>query len=250
MACTFAFLIFVTGCGGAKVLKEPEPLEVVNPLATATDDAIAISLYWVIFRDGPGAWAKNVDWDEYLLSMRNLTKDPLQIAEISVVDSLGFRINSAASRKELVKGSKQVKRRYKDQGLRIRAGASGGRLVATGLGAGTIAVASGGSIMTASSAAMAGTAAGLVIAPVLLTGGIIRGVNNRKVNGQIEARHSSLPHLLRDGQEQRLDVFFPVTPSPQRVEVKYFDAEGNDRLIVLNTRSALNGLHLEDTTDR
>ena len=27
----------------------------------------AAALDWIIVRDGPGTWAKNVDWDEYLI---------------------------------------------------------------------------------------------------------------------------------------------------------------------------------------
>ncbi len=54
-------LLGLSGCGGTKVLKEPEPLVVTRPLATASDQHLSATLDWVIFRDGPGTWAKNVD---------------------------------------------------------------------------------------------------------------------------------------------------------------------------------------------
>ncbi len=130
----FLFLLLgLSGCGGTKVLKEPEPLVVTRPLAKASDQHLSATLNWVIFRDGPGTWAKNVDWDEYMIGVENLSGDSLQVTSITVVDSLGTPIESRQSRKQLVKGTKETKRRYKGEGLKVKAGVSGGILVGTGI---------------------------------------------------------------------------------------------------------------------
>ena len=104
----FAFLLLLpglSGCGGTKVLKEPEALTVTQSLATASDRHLSGTLDWVIFRDGPGTWARNVDWDEYLIRVQNLGDDSLQITKVIVVDSLGTRIEPRQNRKQLVKGT-------------------------------------------------------------------------------------------------------------------------------------------------
>ncbi len=237
-------LLGLSGCGGTKVLKEPEPLAVTQALASASDQHLSATLDWVIFRDGPGTWAKNVDWDEYLIRVQNLGDESLQVTNITVVDSLGTGIEPRHTRSQLVKGSKETKRRYKGEGLKVKAGLSGAVLVGTGVviaggtsGLGAAAVAGGG--------AAAGAAAVVVLVPVLAVGGIVRGVNNSKVNNQIESRQTLLPVVLQDQdeEEKNLNIFFPLSPSPQQVEITYVDSRG-DHILIVDTQDALEGLHL------
>lgn len=239
----FLILFVLVGCGGTKILKEPEPIVVTKSLATASDQHLSVTLDWVIVRDGPGTWAKNVDWDEYLIRVQNLDDGSLRVAEIIVVDSLGTRINTGASRKRLVKGTKKTKRRYKGEGLKVRAGAGAGTLMVAGAVTAATA-ASVGAAAVFSSSAMAGAAlGGLVLAPVLAVGGVMRGVNNGKVNNQIESRQTILPLTLQEGEEKPLDVFFPLTPSPRQIELTYVDSQG-EHTIIVDIQSSLEGLHL------
>ncbi len=236
------FLLGLSGCGGTKVLKEPEPLVVTQSLATASDQHLSATLDWVIFRDGPGTWAKNVDWDEYMIGVENLSGDSLQLTNITVVDSLGIPIEPRQSRKQLVKGTKETKRRYKGEGLKVKAGVSGGVLVGTGIVviAGT---SSAGAAGLAGASAAGGAAAVVLLVPVLAVGGIVRGVNNSKVNNQIESRQTLLPVVLQEEEEKNLVIFFPLAPSPGQLELTYVDSRGEHTLIV-DTQSALDGLHL------
>ena len=119
-------LLPLSGCGGTKVLKEPEPLAVTQLLSTASDKTLSATLDWIIFRDGPGTWAKNVDWDEYMIGVQNVSGDSLQVTNIIVVDSLGTQIEPRPDRKDLVKGTKETKRCYKRKGLKVKARVSGG----------------------------------------------------------------------------------------------------------------------------
>jgi len=244
-------LASMTGCGGTKVLKDPESFVVNQPLATATDEVLSASLNWVVVRDGPGTWAKNADWDEYLISVQNMSVESLQLTDIVVVDSLGTRVVVGNSRKMLVKGAKSAKRRYKDEGLKVKAGAGAGTMMVAGAaawaGAGALAL-SGGVLGTAGAGA-AVAATGLVLAaPVLAVGGIMRGVNNSKVNNQIESRQSLLPLELRGKEKRPLDVFFPLTPSPRSIEITYADSQG-EHTLVINSIAALDGLHLIQDTE-
>ncbi len=226
------------------MLKEPEALVVPQTLAAASDHHLSATLDWVIFRDGPGTWAKNVDWDEYLIRVQNLRDDSIQLTNITLIDSLGTSVEVGVSRKKLVKASKKTKKRYKGQGLEVKAGVSAGTLLAVG----AVTMATAGSVGAAavfggSSAVMAGATAGILLAPVLAVGGIVRGVNNSKVNKQIESRQTLLPITLQQDEERNLDVFFPLSPSPRQVELTYVDSQGEHTLII-DTHVALEGLHL------
>ena len=254
-AATIALVITafqLTGCGGTKVLKAPQSMQATQPLATAADQRISATLDWVIVRDGPGTWARNADWDEYLLHVSNNSSQSITVTQLTVVDSLGTFVESQAARKSLVKGSKKTSRRYKDSGLKVRAGRGAGTMLvagaavtAVGVGAAT-AVAYGSALSGAAAAGGAGAAVGglLLIGPALAVGGVVRGVNNSAVNTQIEQRQTHFPFSLPAGEERRLDVFFPLAPSPQTVTVLYVDATG-EHSIVIDTRAALDGLHID-----
>ena len=84
----------------------------------------------------------------------------------------------------------------------------------------------------------------MLLGPALAVGGIVRGVNNSKVNNQIELRQTLLPVEIPASKEAELDVFFPLAPSPQMIELTYSDATG-EHLLVIDTRTALDGLHIE-----
>ena len=236
-------LLAMSGCGGTKLLKEPEPLVVTQALATASDQHLSVTLDWVIVRGGPGSWAKNVDWDEYLLRVQNLGDDSIRVTNITVLDSLGTRIETGDSRKQLVKGTKKTKRRYKGEGLKVKAGVSAGTLFAAGAVTAVSVVSAGGAVALGGGALAAGAATGVLLVPVLAVGGVFRGVNNSKVNNRIESRQTLLPVELQHEQENSLHIFFPLAPSPRRLELTYADSRGEHTLIV-DTQAALEGLHL------
>jgi hypothetical protein len=243
----FAFLMLplaLFGCGGAKVLKESEPLVVAEALASASDQRLSASLDWIIVRDGPGSWAKNVDWDEYVIRVQNLSADSIRVTNITVFDSLGTRVESRGNRKQLVKGTKKTKKRYKGEGLTVKAGAGAGMLLAGAAVAGGTAVGIGmATLYSSSAAATAGVAGGLILVPVFAVGGVMRGVNNSRVNKEIESRQTLLPIELQGEEERSLDIFFPLTPSPRQIELTYVSLRG-EHTLVIDTHTALEGLHL------
>ena len=233
----------LAGCGGTKVLKEPRPPVVTQALATASDQRLSATLDWVIVRDGPGTWARNVDWDEYQISIHNPGDESIQVTSVTVLDSLGTRVETGENRKQLVKGTKKTKRRYKGEGLKVNAGLGAGTLLAAGavsVVSGAAVVASAGLLSTTATVAATG---GLILMPVFAVGGVMRGVNNSRVNMQIEFRQTLLPIVLQEEQEKSFHVFFPLAPSPQQIELTYVDSRGQHTLII-DTHAALEGLHL------
>lgn len=241
-------LLGLSGCGGTKLLKETKPREATYLLATASDQHLKVSLDWVIFRDGPGTWAKNVDWDEYLIRVQNIGNDSLEISSISVVDSLGTNVDPRHNRSQLIKGTKEAKRRYKGEGLKVKAGLSGKVLAGTGLFLATGTSSLGAIAMYGSGAALGAAASVVLLAPVLAVGGVVRGVNNSKVNNQIEARQTMLPVRLMSEEERLLDIFFPLSPSPRTIEIVYLNSQESHTLTI-DTRTALDGLHLTQASE-
>ena len=243
----------LAGCGGTKVLKEPQPIQTTQPLAAAADQQVSATLDWVIVRDGPGTWARNADWDEYLMRVDNLSDRPVQITRITVVDSLDTAIEPQQARNKLVKASKQTARRYKDSGLKVKAGRGAGTMLVAGAAVTAVGVASAGAIVATS--ALSGAAAGaggagaavgglLLLGPALAVGGVVRGINNSAVSTQIEKRQTAFPLEVSGGEELMLDVFFPLAPSPQSIQLTYMYGEDEHRVVV-DTRSALDGLHID-----
>ena len=240
----------LAGCGGSKVLNEPNPLTVTQSLATASDQRLSATLDWVIVQGGPGTWAKNAYWDEYLLRISNQSDLPIQLTDIIVVDSLNTRTAPLSERKQLVKGSKKTTKRYKKSGIKVHAGSGTRKMLVAGAAAGGAAAGAAAGAGTAFVGAGAGAVAGaaIVLAPVLIVGGIVRGARHRAVNTQIEQRQTLLPLDVPAGSELMLDVFLPLAPSPGTVELAYSDATG-EHVIVIDTSAALNGLHIESSDE-
>ena len=238
LACVF--IVVLSGCSKTtRLIKDPEPLKLEKPLGSASDGRIVATLDWVIIRNGPGIWAKNADWDEYLLRFENVSGSPIQIANVLVYDSLGTQIDSRPDRKKLIQGSKETKRRYADSDIKVVAGVGSSAMTAAGLaGAGAL----------GAKAAMGATSLGLAIiaAPLVpLIGLAALGRNSRakKVGKEIIRRQTVLPLEIPSSQMVPADLFFPVAPSPTHLEVIYTDTEGEYHLVI-DTQEALNGLHL------
>lgn len=248
-------LVSLFGCGGTKVLKESQPMQITQPLGLASDQQKTATLDWVIIRDGPGTWAKNADWDEYLLTVSNQSNQPITVTGIIVVDSLDTQIEPESGRKKLVKRSKDTVRRYKGSGIKVKAGRGAGTMLVAGaavttVGVGAVAAAGYGAAMTGTAAGTAGAAAGglLLLGPALAVGGIVRGVNNSKVNKEIELRQTTLPIEIPASEEIGLDLFFPLAPSPKRVELTYTDVAGKHALVI-DTSVALDGIHIDTNAE-
>lgn len=252
LACVLALALSACG-GGTKLVKKPAPVPQRElPIAVASDDAMAAQLDFIVVRNGPGAWAKNGDWDEYLIRVRNTSDSPVELRKVEVTDSVGHVAGTLNRRADLVRASKLTAKRYRESGLKVAAGRGGAGLLVAGVGAGVVgygaAMASAyGAIMSGGAAAGggAGAAAGglFLAAPVLVGVGIVRMVNNSKVDNRIESRATPLPVTIPAGSDVLLDVFFPISPSPRHVTFHYRTAQG-DQQLQLDTSRVLAGLHL------
>ena len=237
----------LTACGGHKILKEPQPMTLVEPLAVEQGDDLQATLDWVIFRDGPGTWSRDADWDEYLISIRNDGDSSIWIDGIAVYDSLDVRSESTSDRKQLIRASKEVANRYKEEGLKVKAGAGPAVMLAaaTATTATIVSTAAAGPLLMTSSAAAGAAIVTVVATPILITGGVIKAVNHSKVAKEIVRRQTALPIEVAPGGQESITVFFPLTPSPTQIEIVYRDANGQKAMLV-DTRNVLSGLHVDN----
>ena len=252
-APVISFVLLLAGCAGTKVLDEPTLPPDRNPLAAARDRATTATLDWVIVRDGPGTWAKNADWDQYLLRLENRSTTDLRITEVYVEDSMGTKVFPGRDRKGLIAGSKQAADRYQDADIKVKAGTGtavmaatvmgttlvGGSVVGVGLAYTSFASLLG--ISTSFGAAVTAAGAGLVlVGPAMV---IRNRRNQRKVDARIQDIRSRLPFPVEAGMVKQAALFFPISPSPRHVVISYSQGESSQTLR-LETREALAGLHL------
>ncbi|MCS5568859.1 MAG: hypothetical protein NZ768_00920 [Pseudomonadales bacterium] len=252
-APVISFVLLLAGCAGTKVLDEPTLPPDRNPLAVARDRATTATLDWVIVRDGPGTWAKNADWDQYLLRLENRSTTDLRITEVYVEDSMGTKVFPGRDRKGLIAGSKQALDRYQDADIKVKAGTGtavmaatvmgttlvGGSVVGVGLAYTSFASLLG--ISTSFGAAVTAAGAGLVlVGPAMV---IRNRRNQRKVDARIQDIRSRLPFPVEAGMVKRAALFFPISPSPRHIVISYRQGESTQTLR-LETRESLAGLHL------
>lgn len=242
------FGVAMSACGGSSMVKEPETLQTTKPVASNCDDDICANIDWVIVRNGPGSWAKNATWDEYLIRVANQTEQSVTVQRVTVIDSLSYPLTTENHRAKLARQSSATVRRYRNVDLTVKAGdgtgallAAGGTATLVGVGIGAAAVGTYG----AAAALAAGVGVGvLVLGPALLAGGLISSGRARKVNKRIQERNTEFPVEIAAAEEYHLDLFFPYGPSPRRVEVAY-TVSGQKRILRIDTESALDGLHFE-----
>ena len=248
-----SFVLLLAGCAGTKVLDAPTLPPDRNPLAVARDRATTATLDWVIVRDGPGTWAKNADWDQYLLRLENRSTTDLRITEVYVEDSMGTKVFPGRDRKGLIAGSKQALDRYQDADIKVKAGTGtavmaatvmgttlvGGSVVGVGLAYTSFASLLG--ISTSFGAAVTAAGAGLVlVGPAMV---IRNRRNQRKVDARIQDIRSRIPFPVEAGMVTRAALFFPISPSPRHIVISYRQGESIQTLR-LETRESLAGLHL------
>jgi len=235
----FLALISLVACGGARVSKKWEQTQHDRPtldLAVQTD-VLEANLDWIVVRNGPGSWAKDAFWDEYILTINNSSEAWLAIENIVVIDSTQTVVNTEYSRKALKKAYKVVKKRSKKAGLKIKLGegsteATGNSIVAAavvagGAGSGSVAVAGGGTLTAAGGAIV-------VAVPAIAIGTVMKMVNNKKVNEKIVEKKTVFPIQLSAQETLQLNVIFPAIPSPSLVRITYTSDTGGHTADILS----------------
>ena len=197
----FGCLFAIYGCAaGNKMLKEPEPFEPKQPIGLWSDSVIAVALDWIVVRDGPGTWATNANWDQYIFRMENLSDSTISITNVYLVDLMSRKVAMLADRKDLLAESKSTVKQYKNIDLKVQEGAGAAMMTAVVIGgtaAGGTAAVAGAALSMVGGGAVAGAmvASGLVLAAAAPVTLLVQARNRAKVGERIKALHSNLPQV-------------------------------------------------------
>jgi hypothetical protein len=241
----FGALIYIASLAGcappSRVLREPTVGDGVEVSAQAADaSALGIRVDRVIVQGGPGMWVKGANWDEYVVSVENTSDAPVRVVGLSLESE---HLPAVAPSGDLALLEKQTN-------AQMRMLRSIGVTVGVGYVAGAVAFASaaGGG---AEVGVIAGASAAAVLMPVALvaTGVFIHHKHNRErmdrelIKAEITKRSIALPGELAAGETRSGSLFFPITPAPSRLVLRYATDSGEREVGVELT--AIRGLHLK-----
>lgn len=242
--------ILIGACAGPTVLPESQPVARDAPLAVFADTAVVASLDWVTVRNGPGAWARDANWDEYLLQIHNHADATVTVTDVQLVDSMQTPIDPRGSASGLANASRDVARRHSSAGVVTAPGVGAETLFAAGAVASQIGYGVGLSYAALSSIGLTSTASALFTSSVVLSGPALlltaneRQKDERALAHEIGARQTPLPTTIQPGRGHTINLFFPITPSPQSVRVRY-TSDGEDGEVMLDTSGVLGALNVQ-----
>jgi hypothetical protein len=183
---------------------------------------LTVEVHQVIFRNSGGSWVRDANWDEYVLTIRNDSRDTFEIQDINLYsDKLPTPVESSTSLEQLDGSSNSTLRALKDAaiigGVGIVAPAA---LIVAGVG-------TSGGILSASAAQRAVALTGAIAVPVGLIGATAYVINRHRrdkedkvlIERRLTERGFAVPLQILPGMQVRKSAFFPVTPAPRRLVV-------------------------------
>jgi len=245
-ALAVGVILALSGCG-TRMLKSPVAAEPYT-VAAAAHAGVAVSVQSLVYRDGPGSWARGAYWDEYQVRIDSATA-AIEIDRVVLVDSFDREVVASSDRRSLARGTKENLRRYRDAGIDVSPGAppagkilAGGALVAGG--AATVSGAASAGVMGMSgSGSVAAAGAGAALGGVALIGaGVHRAIQNDRIQDALTARSWPVNSVPASGRLEG-SVFFPIVPAPRSLVVYYRDANAATHTIEVPLPAALGNLH-------
>lgn len=241
---------FLSACASSRLLKEPLPVKTPDlGWALTVPGELTLEADQVIVANGAGSWVRDASWDEYVLTLKNDSQQPVEIESFDLYSAkLPAPVHNSTSREQLEAQTSSTLRALKDVGIiggtsLLSAGAAaalaggGGAAASTGFGVGGI--------------VSAGTVAAIVVLPVALIGGTSYVVSrhHRAKEDKVLIEHNlvdrgfSVLAQIAPGMQLRKSAFFAITPAPTRLIVHY-TMKGESRELPLDLPD-LAGLHLK-----
>ncbi len=213
---------FLIMCGACSRLMDRPSAPTADLGISSADDALSVSVNYVIVSNGPGSWMEDASWDEYVLTVSNLTGMPVTVESIKVIDPRGLFIENGDDPDLLEKKSSDLAKKYSEYGISL-------------------------------AASKAASAAGLgsIFGPLSSVFGI--GVDHYEQSGKQDIRDAFERRRINSFRLSGNDsiqgsAFFPVIPSPRAIVVNYRN-EGNLETVEVPLER-LKGLHVsEDEAD-
>ncbi|HMD72972.1 MAG TPA: hypothetical protein VKG05_03850 [Steroidobacteraceae bacterium] len=244
--CGLIVCALLDGCASSRVLKAPLPSAAPDLAWTTTSpDGLTVEVDQLIVRDSAGSWVRKANWDEYVVAIKNGSAGPVEIQRIDLYSSkLPAPEESSISREQLDARTSGTMRAFKDAGIIAGVGVAAPAAMIIG-GVGTSGA------LSASTGALALAAAGVILIPIGLIGGTTYVVKRHHRDQQDKVlidRHLAesgyaVPVSMPPDSQLRKSAFFPITPSPTQLAVRFL-ANGSSRDVLLDL-PGLAGLHLK-----
>lgn len=240
LACSLCLL---TGCVTSRKYRmakasTPAPVQLDWKASLPSLD---LTLQSVIVYHGPGSWKRDAHWDEYVVQLVNHGSQPVIIDSATLIDLQGNPQFPGHEPWALEKLSYTNWDKYGKSGVKLLAGA--GAVIVFSAAAEAAAM---GSIMAGGGAtgAIVLVQVILVVALVAITAVALMNHSNKlKVQEEFDRRRLPLPRTLAPGQVATGSFFFPMTPGPQRLQLK--GTSGKNPFELALELKPLAGLHLK-----
>jgi len=233
-SCVFIASL-VGACAGESRLLHPPAADPVTALDWHVEaaDGVKLSVLRVIVRNDGASWVREADWDEYVLAVRNDGSRPVELRSIDLANEVLGNVSHTTVPDQLKSETTRNVETMKTAGRVVVIGYAG---LVTGV-------------------LVLATAAGYTLmAPVLPLALIVGGISAYRSQSQtnaealvieyeIKRRGFQLPAQLAPGAELQRSAFFPVTPAPQRLRLRY--AVGDEQRELVLALPALAGLHIK-----
>lgn len=201
-AVVLTSIVFISGCATTRFIGNPAPPQELK--ISEKDETLEVVLNSLIIRNGLGSWVKDALWDEYALTVRNLSDKPLTVEKIRLIDPRGVYIDSGVDPLELESATKALAEVYKDAGIAVIVGA--------------------GATVIALAAPLMFSPAVLLAAPLYLgyelNKTFVATADREKIEKEFARRNLSTVTLAGNATMTG-SAFFPIVPSPQALVIDY-----------------------------
>jgi hypothetical protein len=96
----FVIVSLISGCATSRYVETPSAPPPDLGIASR-DNNISVALNYLILINGQGAWVKDARWDEYVLTVRNISDKTITVEKIRLVDPRGLYIEGGVDPSQL-----------------------------------------------------------------------------------------------------------------------------------------------------
>ena len=199
------------------------------------------TLNTVIVFGGPGSWKLEALWDEYMVTIRNSSDEPLTITAVALLDFTGNAREPGIDPWQLEQLSQRLSREYDRAGIAFAKEGANAALYVGGIAGGAALFATTASTGGVTVTVLQGPLA-LITVPTYVVGRTIANHDGRAdIEAEFHERRLKLPLKLAPGRTQLGSFFFPMVPNPRllRMHWKSGRAEGDAEVSL----EFLHGLH-------
>lgn len=233
IALCMVVLFLFSGCAtDSRYITTPSSLSQDLEISSR-DNNLSANLNYLILPDGPGAWVKGARWDEYVLTVRNLSDKPLTVEKIRLIDPRGLYIESGIDPEQLETLSEAMASQYKDAGISVAIGVAPAVVGGAAVAAGSIGAAAGAMVLAPVAA---------IAAPVYFLGKQHAKQQDREAIQKEFTRRRLGTFTLSGNATISGSSFYPIIPNPKALVVDY--RIGSEIKVIEVSLERLKGLHV------